>query len=201
MNTILANYRRFEGKYLPQFHVLKSGVEEEMSNIRAGMMNLMDNTDSWWDVSVNTKKPACYNIPYVCSWKEFSWKGVVYNVIASHVENFRNRRVTDEEALTVYFLLQVQDDKEGALFYGQTKQYSYTRNQFLEVSGLEIDGVWSLADFYSTAQVGFHIRRCAIHDFLSGLCRLAAYGAQGENYGADSFFAKVLAREGRMVVA
>ena len=192
MEAILANYCRYEGKYLPPFKVLEDAVHDRLMDIRKGMGYLLEGADSTWDVHLNKKKPACYNIGYVCSWKNVSWKDKTYTVLASHVENYRRPMCADEGEFSVYFLL---EGDEGRLFYGQTKTHDYTRNQFIQVAGLEMDGVWTLEDFYSVAQGGFEIRRCVIRDFLQGLCRLSAYGVKGEEYGADSFFAKVVARD------
>jgi hypothetical protein len=192
METILANYCRYEGKYLPPFKVLEEAVHARLDDIRKGMGYLLVNADSAWDVQLNKKKPACYNIGYVCTWKQITWNEKTYAVLASHVENYRRPLSADEGEFNVYFLL---EGEGGRLFYGQTKTHDYTRNQFIQVSGLEMGGVWTLEDFYSVAQVGFKIRRSVIRDFLQGLCRLSAYGVKGEEYGADSFFAKVVARD------
>ena len=191
MEFILSTYRRNEGWYLPSFNILEDAVRDRLVSIRKGMEYLMDGADSSWDVHPNKKKPASYNIGSLCTWKNIAWKEKTYAIVASHVENYRSRHNSMEGEITVYFLLQ---DNNGDLFYGETAAKKYIRNQFLQVSGLELKGVWTLADFYREAQIGCTIRRCAIKDFLQGLCRLSAYGVKGEDYGADSFFAKVAAR-------
>lgn len=188
MNSILRAYYRNEGKYLPPFSVLETDVRATLDMMCKGMSYLRLGEDPSWDVHIHAKKPACYNILSLCTWKEVVWKGETYRVLLSVVENYRNRHRSSEGEIVVYFLL---ENAVGGLFYAQTKPHAYKNDEYRQVSGLVVDGVWTLADFYRDAQIGMVIHRCVIKDFLHGLRRLEEYGLKGEAYGEDSFFAKL----------